>query len=457
MLNTVRSREIESYVIRSLIAIVSVAFLVAFLLVVAISGKASNYGSCTLETCISPNNCTIPSCIAGKCVLTPLDGCCNDGVCNTTEPGIFKYQTLFVRNITGRDFEDSYNDPMYIEGVMFQNSTTIFDCLIDEPDCPNFYKNISFETAVYVNNLLQYNQSFVKINDIVQIRSTGLMEALQAYVNIENLNATGNICAPDFSACNTSIFMNGVTISNGTITIDVLHATGMIINQMTITVAQSFNVTEFILGNSTAQASNRTDYRNIIFNPSGDNVGIGFSNRSLVESTLDVNGTLAGPGFTFNIAEFQQNQLLSTFEYYVFNTTIWGPWATNRTWNFMIHQEGLLVTLEFPEEFNETATYNGTIGSTKPIPPRFRPNTNSDAYYETDIVVISDASYNGLPGVFRMNVGDGMFQIYATIPTNGTTTYETSSQKTNFIVGNPAGLKTCTVTWLISPQYLAQV
>jgi hypothetical protein len=450
MFNTSNSSKVATNTIRILTLIISFLILAAAVLVIATFGKASIYESCTFDNCKALNNCTIPSCVGGQCIYTPAAGCCIGEICNTTEPGIFKYETLFVKNITGKNTTNSNNSPLFIEDVMFQNSTVTFDCLISEADCPNFFKYISFDDAVKVNNLLEYNQSFVTINEIVQIRSTGLMEALEAAINLYNLNVTGNVCAPDFSACNTTIFLYGVTVSNGTVTVDIIGSTDIIIDHMTVTITTSFNVTNFIFGNSTVQAYGASGYENILFDPQREGVGIGFRNQSSVTHELDVNGTLAAVAFSFTSASLDTNELLSAFEFYTFNTTVWGPWEFNITKNFIIHVQGILVTLEFPEDFNFTAITNGTIGSLKPIPSRFRPLYNATQYLELDIVVTSDASYHGLPGVFRMNIGDGTFVIYATNPTNATTTAYTSSTMTDFIAGNPAGLKSCTVAWLIS-------
>jgi hypothetical protein len=104
------------------------------------------------------------------------------------------------------------------------------------------------------------------------------------------------------------------------------------------------------------------------------------------------------------------------------------------------------VIFDFPAEFNATAIRESTIGTTRPIPTRFLPNYNSTSYLELPIIVTSSASYNGVPGVFRL-AGDGYFTIYTTTQTSGSTTPANNGEKISFQPGNPAGLKSASVRW----------
>jgi hypothetical protein len=361
---------------------------------------------------------------------------------------------LVVKNITGLNQTNSFNNPVYLEGVEFRNSTTTFNCFLSRADCPAIFENLTFADAVYLNSLLQ-SGNFVLLNEILEIRNNAFIDAVEAAMNLLNANVTGTICAANFAPCSNTSVLGGVNISDGTIVINAaVIQNRTVANNAIITITSPFFVTFFAVVNATVQTyqgpsfSNAPAFMDLSFH--GDNVGVGFSDDTVVNYNLHVNGTFGTQFITFNSSAISHNTpIMDGFEYYVFNTTLYGPWSLNYSVNFVINRMGNQMSMEFPQEFNATAVRNSTISSRAAIPARFLPYYNTSQYFYENIVVTSDASYNGLPGIFRLNP-DGTFTIFATNPTSASTTFSNSGIATTFTNGNPAGIKSNTVSWIQS-------
>lgn len=431
--------------------LISVLLFVTSILTIGYFVKSSNLDDCGFDSCVS-TNCTSAMCNSGVCVETPIDGCCeNPDDCALITPGIYNYGSMFVKNITGLNATNSIDDSLTINGVTFANSTMIFDCYLSPANCPLALLNVTFTDAVYVNSLLQNNQQFVKINNILSITNNFVMNAAQAALQIYYLNVSGTFCTGNISACGGSLSINGFNITNGTFNIDTLNVQTFAADSLIIEISQSFNLTQFILGNTTAQAvSSAGNYTNVLFNPNGGNVGINIEDPDDIDYLLHVNGTTAATTLTFIGDESDpqpENDFMSAFEYYLLNTTFYGPWAANFSKNLVINLIGQMVFVEFPE-FNETSIRNSSIYSTRPIPTRFLMGANysSSDFFEEEIAVVSDENVNGRPGIFRI-YGDGTFLIQATLTTDlsNTTTGELPS---GFVAGLPAGIKGTSVNWV---------
>lgn len=402
-------------------------------------------------TCIS-TGCTVRNWNSDQCVESKIAGCCDEEFCNNTIPGTYNFNKVYAKNLTSNVIDNSFNNNLLIEGVEFKNNTATFSCLINDFSCPAYFRDLTFESIVYVNNILS-NSSLLTFNNGTQIDRSGILQALNNTVIFNNLNISNFICAGgNISSCSVNpIIANDVNMyPNGTIEVDLLNIVQQISAQNVILrLNQSFNLTEFVFGNSTVQAYNNGRFENMYFQPNGFKLGIGYNSTSSLQQTFNVNGTTAVTGINFGIAN--TSELWNTYQNYYWNTTFAGPWSSNISASIQVNIRGDQVSVFLPQ-IEALSVRNVSITTSVKFPVKYAPLNNITDSMSFDIITSSNSTYDGLPGYFSI-FGDGTVMIQPTLPTDLPTSFSWNySPITNYAPDNIAGFKATVITWALIPQ-----